>query len=235
MARSIRALRAALGVAAAVGGGKAYAADPLLLCISRTSSPDGAAVSASAFIKGDQIELTRASLNITFLRLEPPRPFPMTGLSFNYAVKAAAPLSITPDSIGLLYNSGGAPKECGPGVAIVEADGEEVYREPFRVRHGMCAPSVVLERSDPQSSRAMDRLLTAKTISVRFESDGGAAVLGDTFRGIAPEVRPQALIAAFENLVAGGASPAACQEFKANPFENLLPFQWVKRAKPSTR
>lgn len=217
----------AAAVVTVAAAGSAYAAEPLLLCGSRITGPDGSSASASAFIKSDQIELTRASLDVTFLRLDPPRPFPMTGLVFSYDIKVVEPLSATVNSIGLMYNSGGAPKECGPGVAIIEADGAEVYRAPYHATRGMCATSIDLERNEPGTSRAMDRILDAKTISVRFATDDGTSVLGDTFKGIAPEARLSTLNAAFANLVGRGNETPTCQKATFETFERLLPFRWV--------
>ncbi|WP_156378245.1 MULTISPECIES: hypothetical protein [unclassified Phenylobacterium] len=184
-------------------------------------------------MNGEQIELTRASLHVTFLLLDPPRPLPMTTLTFSYEVKAVAPLSATIDSIGLAYNSGGAPKVCGPGVATVEVDGAEVYRAPYRARRGMCAPTVVLDRTDAKAAVAMDRLIKAKTISVRFATDDGTSTLGDTFKGIEPGARFQTLSTAFENLFGSGSSPTTCREYRSDALEKLFPFQWATRTTPS--
>lgn len=151
----------------------------------------------------------------------------MTGLTFSYGIKAVEPLSATVDSISLMFNSGGAPKVCGPGVAILEADGAEVYRAPYHATRGMCAMSLDLERTDSKASKAMDHLLNAKTISVRFATDDGTSVLGDTFKGIAPDARLQTLSIAFGNLVGRGNETPTCQKATFETFERLLPFRWV--------
>lgn len=227
MAHALRTTLVAAAAAASAGG--VQAAEPLLLCTSKIPGPGGATISASAFVKGDQIELTRASVDVTVLRLAPPRPLPMTGLSFSYDVRAATPLSLAVDSISLRYNGGQALRACGPGLAIVEADGVEVHREPFRARRGMCAPSVILERAETSMSQAMDRLLAARTITVRFVSESGGPVAGDTFNGLAPDARNQMLAAAFAPLVGGAGASPTCREFKSEAFEGLFPFRWVAR------
>ncbi|MDP3745992.1 MAG: hypothetical protein Q8Q88_02980 [Phenylobacterium sp.] len=204
-------------------------ADSIRACQGRFDR-EASSVSAAIFVNNrQQVDLGISGLTWTAVPMQK-TALPFTGVSLTYAISNARAPRFELRSVELSHNGGSG--DCGSGDVIVQANGREVFRQPYRSTVGFCALRGAVDPEESTTPRTAkitaETIARASRLTVRFVTSDGRVVGEAQLSGLDPRERTADLERVFLETFRKSAALEGCQPFVSQIFpESMLPRNWA--------